>query len=160
VAFSGASRPRGFDGQDLERTGVVVHARDSRVWVRCDAAAGCPACASGLGCRGGLLGALTGRPRLLEVDRGPHELAVGDPVRVAIPAAAINRAAVIVYGIPLTGLLLGAAAGAFVLPAWGDAAAVIGAVAGFAGGVVLARRRLTTTGLRPHLLTDRQSRSR
>jgi positive regulator of sigma E activity len=159
MAFGGESRQQssGSDDQDLERSGVVVRTHGTRVWVRCDTSAGCPVCASGLGCRGGLLAALTGRSRLLEVDRGEQQVGVADSVRVAIPTAAINRAAMLVYGIPRAGVLLGAAAGALELPEWGDSATVTGAGAGFAAGVTLARRRLAATRLRPHLLTDRPS---
>ena len=68
---------------------------------------------------------------------------VGDEVTVEVPEAANVRAGVIVYVVPVAGLLLGYAAGALVGGAVGwnpDVLGAVGAVAAVSAGLLLLRR--------------------
>ena len=68
---------------------------------------------------------------------------VGDEVTVEVPEAANVRAGVIVYVVPVAGLLLGYAAGALVGGAGGwnpDVLGAVGAVAAVSAGLLLLRR--------------------
>jgi positive regulator of sigma E activity len=139
---------------EIERVARVVRASDTRLWLECDAVAGCAACEAGVGCRGGVLAALTGRTRVLEVDRGASLAAPGDRVVLRVPVASVSRAAAIAYGAPLGGLVVGAASPAAIVPGAGDLAAVIGGALGFVLGIALARRWLGARGsqdLRPYV---------
>ncbi|HSN73041.1 MAG TPA: SoxR reducing system RseC family protein [Steroidobacteraceae bacterium] len=142
--------------EQIERAGRVVRADESSVWVACEPTAGCAACAAGVGCRGGLIAALLGRPRLIEVERGTSPARPGELVRVRIPVVAVSRAAALAYGAPLAGLLIGTLLAAWGLPGSGDGAAVAGAIAGCAAGVWIAQRRLArdreARDLRPTLV--------
>ena len=111
-----------------------------RAEVVVDASAVCPRCAAGKGCGAGLLGAgMRGRTIDASVDAG-LEIAVGDTVGLTLRPANLLRAAGIVYGYPLFGVLLGA--GGTLLFGGTDAAAAMLALAGIAVGALIARRRL------------------
>jgi sigma-E factor negative regulatory protein RseC len=104
------------------------------------AAPGCARCASGKGCGAGVL-AGDERPRSVEALIA-HGLLVREGDRVSIQLAPKNllRAALIVYGLPLTGAI-GASAAAYVLGA-SDPAAVAMALVGAGLGLLLGRLRL------------------
>jgi len=91
------------------------------------------------GCKGLCLWSLQRRPSRLSVS--PNQtiggLMPGDELILRVPSAAVLRAALIAYGLPLLSLLTGAAT----LGAGGDdRGAVLGAVLGLALGVPLGRR--------------------
>lgn len=130
-------KPLGTDGivRALHRDGDGTVAA-----VLLQAAEACPRCAEGRGCGANLFGR---RPRAMLVDvRLPADCAArpGDTVRVALAKGYLLRAALLAYGAPLAGAVLGS------LAAWtagaGDGASVIAALFGLAGGAGLARRRL------------------
>jgi positive regulator of sigma E activity len=119
--------------------GTVVEVRDGRAWIDCTdtAAAGCSACATGLGCawrsRAG--------PRRLEtpghVDGRP--LQAGEAVELETDARSLLRAAAWAYLAPLAGLIGGPTL--LRLGGW-DAglAPLAAAAAGLVVGSLLARR--------------------
>lgn len=114
--------------------------RDVRAIVGIDVAVACPRCASGKGCGAGLF-ADSGRERRVEATVRPGlQLAEGDLVEVVLAPHNLLRAALIVYGLPMAGAIVGAAL-AYAL-ALGDIAAASAALAGLALGLLLGRRRL------------------
>jgi positive regulator of sigma E activity len=100
----------------------------------------CARCASGKGCGAGI-GWEDGRPRRVRalIPAG-YELAVGDDVRIELAPERMLAAALIAYGMPLAGGIVGAGAG--YLAGLGDAGAATTALAGLAAGAVLGRARL------------------
>lgn len=104
------------------------------------AAPGCARCASGKGCGAGVL-AGDERPRSVEALIG-HRLAVqvGDKVSIQLAPKNLLRAALIVYGLPLTGAIAASAA-AYLLGA-SDPAAVAMALVGAGLGLLIGRLRL------------------
>ena len=104
------------------------------------AAPGCARCASGKGCGAGVL-AGDERPRSVEALIA-HGLAVREGDRVSIELAPKNllRAALIVYGLPLTGAIAASAA-AYLLGA-SEPAAVAMALVGAVLGSLVGRLRL------------------
>jgi sigma-E factor negative regulatory protein RseC len=111
-----------------------------RLTVSVDAVVACPRCAAGKGCGAGLLSGPE-QIRVIEAQAAEHlSLAVGDTVRLRMAASDLLLAALIVYGLPLLGLLAGAAL-AYGL-GLGDAAAAGVALGGAGLGVILGRRRL------------------
>lgn len=125
-------------------TGTVVSIADRagelRAIIDVDVAAACPRCAAGKGCGAGILGAGQGTRRVeivIDPDRGLSE---GDQVRLTLAPDSILRAAIIIYGIPLLGAVVGAAA-AYGL-SFGDLGAAIAALAGLGAGLLVSRQRL------------------
>lgn len=120
---------------------AVVRAIDGDC-VRLALAASCDNC-SGCGGRCGLIGALGAElvelPRA-QFDRSPRP---GDAVRIYLPDAALLARAKLGYGLPLLGLLAGAALGQATgswLNAPTDLGAVLGALAGTLSGIAASKR--------------------
>jgi positive regulator of sigma E activity len=106
---------------------IAVHANNA-VTVEYDRA--CP------GCRCGRLFS-SGGNRIELLPGSSRRYAIGRTLEIAAPAAELLRVSLWIYGLPWLALLLGTSLGATFGP--GDAAAVIGAVAGLALGVFLLR---------------------
>jgi len=122
---------------------VVAIVRDSRgitAIVDVEADSVCARCASGRGCGAGLFAGRAGRRRLDVAVAEGMELREGDVVDIQLAPRNVLVAALIVYGLPLTGAAAGAAL-AFVF-SLGDAGAAAMALAGLAAGTLFGRRRL------------------
>lgn len=121
----------------IEEQGEVTALDDAHAWVLCRAQQGCARCDAGRGCGGGVLGRWLG-DRLHRV-RALHSggLKVGDCVVIGVDERVLMRAAAVIYGIPLTALLIGAVAG----QAWAgsDGGALAGAAAGLLAGFTWVR---------------------
>ena len=121
--------------QSLSRDERGMHAV-----VGIDVASACPRCAAGKGCGAGIF-ADTGRERQVHADVLPGlQVAEGDLVEVTLAPDNLLRAALIVYGLPMVGAIVGA-----VLAYWlslGDLGAAAAALAGIGGGLLLGRWRL------------------
>ena len=133
----------------------VLRVNGNTAWVHCESQAGCARCAAGEGCGAGLFAKLL-RGRLQELPVNvPSELVgqvgPGDAVLLGLPVSAVQDASLLLYGVPLAGLLVGAVAGGQLS---GDPGAFIGAVAGLGGGLWFARQRGAAVGerLEPVLL--------
>jgi len=118
----------------METRARVVAVRDGRARIACDNPAACGACAGSGRCA--LKWFSGGAGATLEVPartRDQVPLVPGQAVIVAVGDGEVLRAAATVYLPPLTGLLLGAAAGS-ALGAAGEAGALLlAAVGGLAG---------------------------
>ena len=110
---------------------------DLRAIVEVDVSKACPRCAAGKGCGAGLFGA-SSRKRSVEAIVGEHmSLAEGDSVEISLASENLLNAALIVYGIPLTGAIV--AAGLAYLLRLGDSAAALAAVVGLVSGLLAGR---------------------
>jgi len=108
-----------------------------------DVSTACPRCASGKGCGAGILAAGSGTRRIqVHVDPGLG-LAEGDVVDLTLAPRNILRAAIIVYGLPMLGAVVGAAT-AYAL-SLGDTGAAVAALVGLACGLLFGRWRLRQT---------------
>jgi len=118
----------------------VDDAPGRRAMVDVGASAACPRCAAGKGCGAGLFATQNER-RCLEalIPDGLH-CAVGDIVEVSLTTDNVFRAALVVYGLPMSGAIV-AAAIAFAL-ALTDSAAVAVALGGLMLGLAIARQHL------------------
>lgn len=116
----------------IEEQAEVTAIDGRHAWVSCRSRVDCRRCAEGRGCGGGLIGRWLG-DRLHEVRVG-HDggIEVGDCVVIGVDERALLYATVVVYGVPLAGMLAGALAG----DRWlgGDLGALAGAGAGLAIG--------------------------
>jgi positive regulator of sigma E activity len=124
--------------------GIVTSADAGSVTISFDPSVGCQACASGVGCGfGPLLRLFVGtRPQSIRLsNRAASQLRVGDRVSVAISAGTLAALAARAYGLPLSGIVAGAAAGVAVIPGGGDVAGISGALIGGALAWLAIRRR-------------------
>ena len=103
----------------------------------------CERCESGKGCGAGLLGRASGDRRVAATVAENLEVRNGDLVRIELAPRNVLRAAVVVYGYPLSGAVLAA----FVAYAaeLGDIAAALAALAGLVAGILVAKIRLQKT---------------
>lgn len=88
---------------------------------------GCGRCHEPGGCGGNNIGQMfCGAPRTFRV-LNPSNSAIGDRVTIAIVEGVIQRSAVLVYGLPLVALFVGALGGSAIA---GEKGAILGAVCG------------------------------
>jgi len=104
----------------------------------------CPRCASGRGCGAGLTGG-NGVPRRVDAVLPAHlEVGDGDDVWLEFPSQNLLRAALIVYGLPLAGMLV--VAGGTYLAGSSDLQAVAATLLAGLGGVATGRAYLQRRG--------------
>ncbi|MBT8108760.1 MAG: SoxR reducing system RseC family protein [Gammaproteobacteria bacterium] len=111
-----------------------------RAEVEVTSAQRCARCASGKGCGAGLVGNDGRLRRVSALVPAGCELAIGDEVRIELAPDSLLGAALIAYGLPLAGAVVGAGAG--YLAGLEDVAAATTALAGLAVGVFIGRARL------------------
>ncbi len=86
--------------------GKIVSIGPDSATVAVERSAACPRCAAGKGCGAGLLSGST-RPAMLEVSLSPQlKLNQGDEVRLTLEPSHLLRASLLVYGLPLAGIIL------------------------------------------------------
>lgn len=115
---------------------------------------GCGRCHEEGGCGGQHLTQMfCAGARTYRVDN-PDGLPVGAPVTVAIAAGAVRHSANLAYGLPVLGLILGAAAG---MRLGGDSGAMLGALAGLLAAWAFARLKLRSRAgsldVRPYIVS-------
>ena len=115
----------------------------ARAVVVVDVTSACPRCAAGKGCGAGLF-AGGGADRQVEATIPPGmDIAVQDVVEISLAPDNLLRAAIIVYGLPMIGAVIGAVI-AYAL-SFGDVVAALAALTGLGSGLVLSRWRLQQT---------------
>lgn len=136
----------------LTESARVIRRDGNRVVLELQRGSACGHCEMSQGCGTGALGRLLGkrlRPLVVESDQ---DYRPGDDVELALPEAALVRASLLVYGLPLLGMLLGGSvASAASASEWLVAVAVC---AGFLAGFVCAAiftSRLEQRGMAPHI---------
>jgi positive regulator of sigma E activity len=119
---------------------LVDGADGARALVKVAAAAACPRCAAGKGCGAGIF-AVGDSEREIEASVPVGlTVAVDDVVEISLAPDNVLQAAILVYGLPLSGAILAAAvAYAFSL---GDVGAAMAALLGLGGGLAAGRWRL------------------
>jgi sigma-E factor negative regulatory protein RseC len=123
----------------IEETGNVIAKSGNDIWVQVIRKSTCAGCSARHGCGQGALARLSdGRANQVLV-RNEGGARTGDQVVIGIDEALLLRASLLVYGLPLTALLLGALAGNALWPT-SDAPAIVGAVAGLLSGFAVVRR--------------------
>jgi sigma-E factor negative regulatory protein RseC len=123
----------------IEERAIVTRIEAGQVYVQALNMGNCKRCAEGRGCGGGLLGRL-GRHRrqAIPVTTRVTDLQSGDPVVVGIGSDALLRASVMVYLMPLVGMIGLGAVARLGLGA-GDLLVAAFAVTGLAAGLLHVR---------------------
>ena len=134
----------------------VTASSDGRVELSLQRASACGGCEVSQACGTGAVGRLLGkrtRPLVIETDQ---ELKPGDEVLIGLSEAALVKASLIVYGLPLLGLVGGGLLAA--LAGLGEGWIALASVAGFAGGFKIGAalgRGLEGSPLTPHIVEIR-----
>jgi len=127
----------------LTETGRVVAVDADGLWVETIRQSTCGTCAAKQGCGHSLLNRITDGKRsyirVLPGRREPGDCSVDDQVRISIPEEVILRGSLIVYMLPLLGMLAGAVAAVGLIPGSQDVLAALGAALGFGLGLALVR---------------------
>lgn len=123
---------------------LVDSADGVRAVVEVSVAASCPRCASGKGCGAGIFTASTSAAQPVEASvRKGLDVSEGDVVEISLAPDNLLQAAIIVYGLPMLGAIVGAGlAYAFSMR---DSAAAGAALAGLAAGLMVSRWRVRQT---------------
>lgn len=108
--------------------------------VEVDASINCARCAEGKGCGAGLLGRTSGSRRVEALIASGLTVGEGDEVRIELAPNNLLQASMIVYGLPLSGAVLGAALAYFF--GFGELYAAMAALGGILAGLMVARLRL------------------
>ena len=130
----------------IEESGTIVAVDGDFAWIETERKSTCGGCAVRKGCGTSAISKVLGRRRTrLRVVNRIHAT-VGDEVVVGISESGLVRGSLAVYAAPLAGLFAGALLGNF-LASGSELAAVAGALAGFAAGLLWLKRfsRLTAT---------------
>lgn len=141
----------------IRQTATVIRRQGRHTEVEIQRQSVCGSCELEPGCGTGAIGRLLGqrkRPLIIESDA---DLRVGDQVILAMPEAVVARASLLIYGLPLLGMLVfGLIAQILFNPSEWLVAAAAGA--GFLAGFKLARRlarNLAQTALAPEIVDIR-----
>jgi len=111
----------------LWQSATVVASSPGRVRLRFEPLSQCARCMRGEGCGAGVFAQLfTRRATTLDLETREH-WSPGQAVRVGVRADALSQGALLLYGLPLLGFLLGAIAGHRISPGsvLADAAALV-----------------------------------
>ena len=124
--------------------GQIVSMSDDRshlqVVVEVESVIACKRCESGKGCGAGLIGKQPGDRRVEASVAQDLEVRLGDLVSIVLKPRNVLRAAIIVYGYPLSGAV--SAAFAALITGLGDIEAAVAALCGLVAGILIARARL------------------
>ncbi|HKK54931.1 SoxR reducing system RseC family protein [Marinobacter sp.] len=137
----------------IRESGRVIALKDDKAWVQTIRTSACESCSARSGCGQRVLArASSGRANQILVINHLNAR-VGDQVTVAIAESALISASLLVYGLPLVLMILGAVTGQHWLPHQ-DAGAIAGAVAGLVAGFGLAGivQSRSTGGYQPALV--------
>lgn len=131
----------GGSGTEIQEEGVVVAIEANGVWVETQRQSGCQSCSSRGNCGVGVLHKALNRRRHQVRVQTHLDVQVGDHVQLLLPAAALVQASVLMYLLPLLGLILGAITGQAL--AGTNAGSIAGAAIGFALVFMLIARQQT-----------------
>jgi sigma-E factor negative regulatory protein RseC len=136
----------------LTESALVIRRDGNRVELELQRSSACDHCELNQGCGTGALGRLLGRrsrPLAIETDT---DCKPGDRVLLELPESALVRASLLLYGLPLLGLLLGGLLAVLLaVPEWlAVGIAVFGLFAGFKLAVKTTRR-LEQDGQAPYI---------
>lgn len=95
----------------IEELAQVVRVEGEFAWVETRRASTCGGCAANAGCGTAALGRVLGKRRIQVKTRNVSGISAGDRVVIGVRERALVRGSLVVYAVPLVGLLGGAAVG-------------------------------------------------
>ena len=144
---------------DYSPSGKILTIGSASAMVEVARIAACPRCAAGRGCGAGLLSGSAKRAVLevpLPAGSGLHE---GDEVVLTLEPSHLLRAAMLVYGLPLIGIVVALSAGWLLSRPLTDGAAILFAIAGLAAGLIGGRWQLNRYACLTHFVPTIEGRT-
>lgn len=129
----------------ISEAGRIVALEEDGIWVETVRRSTCGSCGARQGCGHGILNSMaSGQRNYTWVTLGDTPAAgfsVGDEVEIALPEEVIVSGSFVVYMLPILATVAGAVVGQSILQAdlGLDAAAILGALAGFGVGITVVR---------------------
>ncbi len=122
----------------IEQPAWVVAVEGPYALVASERQSACGQCSAKAGCGTAALARVLGRRNVQLRARNPVAADVGEQVTVGIDERVLLRGALLLYGLPLVGMMAAAALG---LAWWGEAASILAGALGLAAGFLAARFR-------------------
>lgn len=97
----------------LKESGLVTKVEGNIAWVNTESKLACSSCKVESTCGNGILEKYLAGKVFVSKLNNELQAKVGDQVEIAIPRASITKASLIVYFIPLSGLIIGGVAGEY-----------------------------------------------
>ncbi len=123
----------------IEEQGRIVAVEGDYAWVETRIKTTCNSCAVQSGCGTSVLSKVLGRKLFRTRIANALGARQGDDVMIAIPEDTLVRASLVVYLLPLAGLVIGAVAARILLPGSHEVMSIMAGVTGFAGGLLAAK---------------------
>lgn len=122
----------------IEEQATVISVDGDFVWVESIRLSTCNSCSAQKGCGQQAIAKGIGQQRQqFKVLLNNHSLCAGDEITIAMPDEAFLKLSLLVYFVPLAGLIVGALVGFGLM---GEALSILLGAAGLAGGLYLLRR--------------------
>jgi sigma-E factor negative regulatory protein RseC len=137
--------PRRVEEAVIEETALVISCDGDMAQVEAERRATCGACSERDGCGTSLLVRTLGRQAVQMLVRNPLQVQPGERVVVGVGEKGLVQASLLVYALPLAGLILFAILGQLaaerLLPAAGELPSILCGLLGLTAGLALARHR-------------------
>ena len=118
----------------LKETGLVTKIESDLVWVNTQSKLACSSCQVESTCGNGILEKYLAGKIFISKIRNDLAAKVGDEVVIEIPKSSITKASLLVYGVPLFSLMLGAILGELLFSS--ELASIFLSLAGMSLGVI------------------------
>ena len=124
----------------LEEKGIVLSVSGQTAEVAPESKAACGSCSAKAGCGTSLLADLFPQRKRALMASNPVHAQVGDRVVIGLDENALQLASLLIYLVPLLGLIGGAILGAWLSPEFAESGSIVLGMAGFMGVLILVRK--------------------
>lgn len=121
----------------IEEKASVVSVEGDRIWVQTQRKSVCGACSARKGCGTASLEQLFGKRRTQMMVSSELPVSTGDEVMLGIEEATLLRGSLLLYGLPLLFMLIGAMLIQSLVPSIGELPVIAGAISGLLLGLFL-----------------------
>ena len=121
----------------IEEKASVVSVDGGRIWVQTQRKSVCGTCSARKGCGTASLEQLFGKRRTQMMVSSEIPVSAGDEVMLGIEEATLLRGSLLLYGLPLLFMLIGAVLAQSLVPSGGELPVIAGAISGLLLGLFL-----------------------
>jgi sigma-E factor negative regulatory protein RseC len=148
----GCAKPTWQGHPVIEETARVIACDGELAQVQAERRSTCSGCSARSGCGSSVLDSVFGRKAVLMVARNPLQARPGERVIVGVTEKGLVQASLILYALPLLGLILFAILGQLAAerlpPSVGEIPSILAGLFGLIAGLAFARHRCVTPNTR------------